>query len=348
MRYIPRLASTLNYASSNLDERVRYMPTVVFEDKYSEWFDYLRRDEDLMRAFGFEFFADEESYRAFVDAHPFFWVEEYRLDDLEIETIGIGLGNRPVFVALMNEAYRLVSLPDAPDRDDDEAIEAFMAANKGKYEPYLPPRRECSFIRDIAPYGVSSNCLVDQRLFALLIRAGLSLEEVLRACTLLHTYPRTDKLGEYDLIPGVDWVHKRHRDIEGEALNDAYRYRLAHLTDRIEQGMDREGIIAMIEREGADNRTLMCLFALYRAVRRVWSDAIPRAGAVHPLSDAKEVLIEQRGLDDFCALSDDELAFCVAACENGVLVSDIHGILDVLDSYMETYEAGVPLEDLFA
>lgn len=348
MRYIARLASTLNYASSNLDERVQYMPTIVFEDKYSEWFDYLRRDEDLMRAFGFEFFADEEAYRAFVDAHPLFWVEEYRLDDLEIETIGIGLDDRPVFVVLMNEAYRLVSLPNAPNRDDDEAIEAFTAANKGKYEPYLPPRRECSFIVDMAPYGVPSNHVMGQRMFALLIRAGLSVEEVLRACSLLHTYPRIDKLGEYDLIPGVDWEEMKHRDIEGSALANAYSHRLAYLTHRIEQGMRREDIIAMIEQEGEDNRALMTLFALYRAVRCAWTDAIHWAGAALLISDAKEVLIEQRGLDDFCALSADELAFCVAACENGVLISDIHGILDVLDSYMETFEAGVPLEDLFA
>lgn len=344
MRYIARLASTLNYASKNLDERVQYMPTIVFEDKYSEWFDYLRRDEDLMRAFGFEFFADEGAYRAFVDAHPFFWVEEYRLDDLEIETIGIGLDNRPVFVSLMKEAYRLVSLPDAPDKDDDEAIEAFMAANKGKYEAYLPPRRECSFIRDIAPYGVSSNCLMDQRLFALLIRAGLSLEEVLRVCSLLHTYPRRSELGKYDLIPCVDWENTDCTRPLPPALTEAYNHRLDYLTCRIEQGMGREDIIDMIEQEGTDNRMLLTLFVLYHAVRCALRDRAPR----HLLFDAKELLIEQRGLDDFCALSDDELAFCAAACENGVLIPDIHGILDVLDSYMETFEAGVPLEDLFA
>lgn len=351
MRYIARLASTLNYASHNLDERIRYIPAIVFEDKYAEWYDYIARDRELMEVFGFEFFADEESYRAFVDAHAVdYWLEEYRLDDLEIETIGREMDHKPVFVALMNEAYQLVSLPDAPDRDDDEAIRVFMDANKDKYEPYLPPHCQCSFIEGMAPYGVARDCVMGQKMFALLIRAGLSVEEVLRVCSLIHTYPAVDKHAAYDLIPGVDWASKHAVDIERQVLSDVYKYRLAYLTERIEQGMGREDIIAMIEWEGEDNRMLKTLFALHLPVCRIWDDGKKAHGVNRRdlLKSTEEVLIKQGRLDDFLALSDDDLGFCAEACECGVPLSEVLPVLDCLESYRDAYDSGVPMEDLFA
>lgn len=350
MRYIARLASTLNYASHNLDERIRYIPAIVFEDKYAEWYDYIARDRELMEVFGFEFFADEESYRAFVDAHAAdYWLEEYRLDDLEIETIGREMDHKPVFAALMNEAYQLVSLPDAPDRDDDEAIRAFMEANEDKYKPYLPPRRQCSFIEDMALYGVARDCVMGQRMFALLIRAGLSVEEVLRVCSLLHTYSAVDKHAEYDLILDVDWATKHAIDIERYALFDVYKYRLAYLTERIERRNRKEDIIATIEQEGEGNHILKTLFALHLPVCRIWEDEKGRGvNRRDLLMSTEEVLIKQGRLDDFLALSDDDLGFCAEACGCGVPLSDVLPELDCLESYRDAYEAGVPMEDLFA
>lgn len=348
MRYIARLASTLNYASHNLDERIRYIPAIVFEDKYAEWYDYIARDRELMEVFGFEFFADDESYRAFVDAHAVdYWLEEYRLDDLEIETIGREMDHKPVFAALMNEAYQLVSLPDAPDRDDDEAIREFMEANEDKYKPYM--QRFCSFEVDMGYAGVARDCVMGQRMFALLIRTGLSMEEVLRVCSLIHTYPAVDKHAEYDLIPGVDWASKHAVDIERQALFDAYKYRLAYLTERIECRNRKKDIIAMIEQEGEDNRMLKTLFALHLPICRIWEDEKTRGvNRRDLLKSTEEMLIKQGRLDDFCALSDDDLGFCAEACGCGVPLSDVLPVLDCLESYRDAYEAGVPMEDLFA